>query len=97
MTIELERTASTMKTWGTWLDIRSRHYVPYKGLGGRQLHYLVRYQGQVIGICSGASCVMAVKPRDEFFGITDENRDTAERQRAKSIADDHCEMAETGR
>jgi len=55
-------------------DIRNRHYVPNKGTFGQQVHYLVLLDSSVVGIISGASCVWSVKCRDEYFGITKDNR-----------------------
>jgi hypothetical protein len=54
--------------------IRDRHYVPNKGTHGQQLHYLIQYDNQVVGIISGASCVYAVKSRDEYFGLNKDNK-----------------------
>lgn len=57
-------------------SIRDRHYVPNHGCIGRQLHYKILLDNNVIGIISGASAVWACAPRDEWFGITKENRVT---------------------
>jgi len=56
---------------------RDRHYVENNGTIGQQIHYLILYQNDICGIISGASAVYAVKARDEFFGITKENRSIA--------------------
>ena len=59
-----------------YLQVRNKHYVPNHGCIGRQIHYLV-YVSDIshwVGIISGASAVWACKPRDDFFGITTENR-----------------------
>ena len=61
-------------------EYRKRHYVPINGKGGcygRQLHYLVLLDGKQIGIISGASPAMQVKPRDDFFGIPHSGKDLA--------------------
>lgn len=49
--------------------IRDRHYVPNKGTHGQQIHFLIHYKNEVVGIISGASSVYAVKDRDDFFDI----------------------------
>jgi hypothetical protein len=67
--LQLELTDSTAKTWAAYKDIRSRHYVPDKGSVGRQLHYVVRYQGSIIGICAGGMSTQSSKERDTFFGL----------------------------
>lgn len=59
--------------------IRDHHYVANKGTVGRQLHYLIYEESPhnaTIGIITGASAVAACKPRDDFFGITKDNRNT---------------------
>ena len=53
---------------------RDRHYVENRGTIGRQIHYKIELDGRLLGIITGASAVWACKPRDEFFGITKENR-----------------------
>lgn len=55
-------------------EIRNRHYIENKGSHGQQLHFIVWFNGKIVGIISGASAVYAVKARDEFFGITKETR-----------------------
>ena len=55
-------------------EIRNRHYIENKGSHGQQLHFIVWYNSKIVGIISGASSVYAVKTRDDFFGITKENR-----------------------
>lgn len=54
-----------------YVEFRNRHYITNNGCHGQQLHYLVYLDGTHYGIISGASATYAVKPRDEFFGITD--------------------------
>jgi hypothetical protein len=56
-------------------EIRSRHYVENHGCIGRQLHYLVYLDENLVGIISGASPVWACSPRDKFFGIEKSNRE----------------------
>lgn len=70
--IELQRVKLSDERYQT---IRDRHYVPNHGCVGRQLHYLIRLDDNVVGIISGASAVWWTKPRDEFFGIVKENRE----------------------
>jgi len=55
-------------------EIRDRHYIDNKGCIGRQVHFLIWYKGQIVGVISGASAAYATAPRDKFFGITEENR-----------------------
>lgn len=50
------------------------HYPQSKGIVGRSLNYLIIYKGMTAGIIGGNSPPYAVKPIDEFFGITKENR-----------------------
>jgi hypothetical protein len=54
--------------------IRKRHYVVYRGVHGQQIHFLIRHHSKIVGIISGASPVYATLPRDNFFGITKQNR-----------------------
>ena len=54
--------------------IRNRHYVPNRGTHGQQLHYIILLNKTPVGIISGASSVWAVKSRDEFFGLTKDNK-----------------------
>jgi hypothetical protein len=49
--------------------MRDRHYVPNKGSHGQQLHFLVYFRDQHVGIISGGSSVWWVTSRDKFFGI----------------------------
>lgn len=58
-------------------EIRSRHYVPNHGAVGQQIHYLIYLDNKIVGIISGGSAAYAVKVRDDFFGITKENRQIA--------------------
>jgi hypothetical protein len=50
-------------------EIRDRHYVENHGCHGQQIHFLIWYKEEVVGIISGASSVYAVKDRDNFFEI----------------------------
>lgn len=52
--------------------IRDRHYVPNNGAVGQSIHYLVHYRDDVVGVISGASAVWSTKPRDDFYGLSDE-------------------------
>lgn len=54
--------------------IRDRHYVPNHGCIGQQIHYLITLDGEVVGIISGASAVFGVKSRDNYFGLTPQNK-----------------------
>jgi len=54
--------------------IRDAHYVENNGVHGQQVHFLVHYRGEIVGIISGGSAAYATAPRDKFFGITKENR-----------------------
>ena len=58
-------------------EIRSRHYIPNHGAVGQQLHYLIYLDKEIVGIISGGAAAYAVRCRDEFFGITKENRHAA--------------------
>lgn len=58
-------------------EIRNRHYIPNNGAVGQQIHYLITLGGECIGIISGGSAAYAVKCRDDYFGITKENRNPA--------------------
>lgn len=58
----------------TYQSIRNRHYVSNNGCVGQQFHYLVELRGEVVGIISGASSVWAVKSRDNYFGLTKDNK-----------------------
>ena len=57
--------------------IRDRHYVENRGTHGQQIHYLIEKNNEVVGIISGASSVWAVKARDDFFGLTKDNKKVA--------------------
>lgn len=50
-------------------EIRNRHYIPNNGTHGQQIHFLIHYRGNIVGIISGASSVYSVKARDDFFHI----------------------------
>ena len=72
--IRLER---CKRTDPRYKEIRDRHYVPNHGAIGQQIHYLIYLDDRIVGIISGGAAVYAVKSRDEFFGITKENRHVA--------------------
>jgi hypothetical protein len=55
-------------------NIRQRHYVKNRGAQGQQVHFLILYREQIIGIISGGSAVWASAPRDSFFRINGANR-----------------------
>ena len=53
--------------------IVARHYVhteKVKGTHGQQIHFLIWYKGECVGIITGASAVFATLPRDLFFRIS---------------------------
>jgi len=52
-----------------YTSFRNRHYIPNSGCHGQQIHFIIHYKGEPVGIISGASSVYAVSPRDAFFGI----------------------------
>lgn len=54
--------------------IRDRHYVENAGAVGQQIHFIIWYKKNMVGIISGGSAAYAVASRDKFFGITKENR-----------------------
>lgn len=58
-------------------EIRSRHYIPNHGAVGQQLHYLIILDRECIGIISGGAAAYAVGCRDQYFGITKDNRNAA--------------------
>lgn len=65
------------RTCQEYKEIRDRHYIPNNGAIGQQIHYLIKLGTKTVGIISAGSSAFAVKARDEFFGITKENRATA--------------------
>ena len=60
-------------------EIRDRHYIPNHGAVAQQIHYLIYIYNawKLVGIISAGSAVYAVKARDDYFGITKQNRVTA--------------------
>lgn len=64
--IRLER---CKRTDPRYVAIRNRHYVPNNGACGRQLHYIIWYREEIVGVISGGSSAFGVKPRDKFFGL----------------------------
>lgn len=64
--IELEFCKRTDKKYQ---EIRDRHYIPNNGTHGQQIHFLIHYNGEVVGIISGASSVYSVEARDNYFDI----------------------------
>lgn len=62
------------RTDARYQEIRNRHYIPNNGTHGQQIHFLIHYKNEIVGIISGASSVYSVKDRDLFFNIpTDKN------------------------
>lgn len=58
-------------------QFRDRHYVPNHGAVGQQIHYLIWLNKECVGIISGGSAAYAVGCRDQYFGITKNNRQIA--------------------
>jgi len=50
------------------------HYPNSKGIVGRSINYLIIWKGKIVGIIGGNSAPYSVKPIDNYFGITKENR-----------------------
>ena len=71
------RLQNCMRTHPAYQEIRDRHYIPNNGSVGQQIHYLIFLDKEIIGIISGGSAAYAVKSRDDYFGITKENRKIA--------------------
>ena len=46
-----------------YLSYRNRHYIPNRGCHGQQIHFLIYYKGEQVGIISGASSVYAIKQK----------------------------------
>ena len=46
-----------------------------RGHHGQQIHFLIWYRSKNVGAISGGSAVYAVRSRDEFFGVTKNNRE----------------------
>lgn len=57
------------RTDSRYQEIRDRHYIPNNGTHGQQIHFLIHYKGEVVGIISGASSVYGVGARDSYFDI----------------------------
>ena len=64
-----------VRTDRNYQDIRDRHYIPNAGACGQQIHFLIRYKNEIVGIISGGSAVYATRKRDEFFQITHNTRE----------------------
>jgi len=58
-----------------YVSIRNRHYVKNKGVHAQQVHFLVWFKNEIVGIISGSSAVYATPKRDQFFGINKQNRE----------------------
>tara|TARA_R110002020_G_scaffold475512_1_gene710685 strand:+ start:855 stop:1736 length:882 start_codon:yes stop_codon:yes gene_type:complete len=52
------------------------HYVGSKGTVGRQLHYIVYYEGRAVGGISAGSAMFAHKKRDHFLEVGKEEKKT---------------------
>lgn len=72
------------RTDSRYQEIRERHYVPNKGCQGQQIHFLIWYKDEIVGIISGASSVYAVKNRDDFFKIP-KNKEIKEKRYLPAI------------
>jgi hypothetical protein len=70
--IELVRVPKGHKAFST---LFITHYPNSKGIVGRSINYLIYYKGRFAGIIGACSPPYKVKPVDEFFGITDDNRE----------------------
>lgn len=57
------------RTDSRYKEIRDRHYIPNNGTHGQQIHFLIHYKGEIVGIISGASSVYGVGARDNYFDI----------------------------
>jgi hypothetical protein len=51
-----------------------QHYVGSKGTVGRQLHYIIYYNGKAVGAISAGSAMFAHKKRDKLLQVTKEER-----------------------
>jgi len=74
LNIKLQR---CKRTDTNYQEIRNRHYVANRGTHGQQIHYLILFEEEIVGIISGASSVWAVKARDEYFGLNKQNKQAA--------------------
>jgi hypothetical protein len=61
------------------------HYSQPKGFMGRSLIYLILYAGVCYGTIAGGSCTLHLPGRNEFFGITPENRQTRFKQIVNNV------------
>ena len=52
------------------------HYVGSKGTVGRQLHYIVYYDGKAVGGISAGSAMFANRHRDKFLNVSDQEKKT---------------------
>lgn len=55
-------------------DFRDRHYVDNAGACGQQIHFLIWYKGEHVGIISAGSSVYAVAERDKFFNLSKDKK-----------------------
>lgn len=53
-----------------------QHYVGSKGTVGRQLHYIIYFDGAAVGAISAGSAMFAHKKRDRILGVTKEEQQT---------------------
>jgi hypothetical protein len=51
-----------------------QHYVGSKGTVGRQIHYIIYHKKKAVGAISAGSAMFANKKRDEFLGVTQEEK-----------------------
>ena len=60
------------RTDSRYKEIRDRHYIPNNGTHGQQIHFLIHYKGEIVGIISGASSVYGVGAREYriYFGVS---------------------------
>lgn len=71
------RLVECKRTHPVYQEIRNRHYIPNNGAVGQQIHYLIYIDKNIVGIISGGAATYAVKSRDDYFGITKDNRKVA--------------------
>lgn len=57
------------------LGLLSKKWGTPRGHHGQQVHFLIWYRGEKVGVISGGSAVYATGVRDAFFGINQNNRE----------------------
>lgn len=74
-----------LRTDPRYVEFRNRHYIPNRGCHGQQIHFLVYYKGDHVGIISGASSVYAVVARDKFFDIPKGDKEAKQKRYLPAI------------